>query len=215
MKQPPRLGLVVAWGVVLSLLFNAVFYAWFRTNSLATFKVSEFVHTINWVINDNLPFNFMVRHDRALQSDLDQIVDTTDLSVLLSYAFVKWDYKDDLRYWDVADLPVVAFAHLSGDCDDYARMAAYVEHKKGFDSYFVSMVSADSGHAASVYYDPSKKLVILADINGVCTRAVESFDMKRDIGQLIRFSDPDMVNFGVRSWDLKTILLYARVPTKE
>lgn len=212
MKHPPRYGLVIAWSLAFSLLSNTAFYLWFRTNTLATFRVSELIHSVNQTVNDNLPYNWGVRHDKEINATFNRMIDETDLGMLLGYALFNWHYREDIRFWDVADLPVIAFTYLAGDCDDYARMAAYILHRKGFDqTYLVSMVAAKDGHLAVVYYDTNKKTLNLVDVNDIWIKDAPEFDMKRDIRKLLKLYYSDMVNFGVRTWDMKKVLLYAEV----
>lgn len=212
MKHPPRYGLTLAVGLTASLVFNVAFYLWFRTNTLATFRVSELIHSVNQTVNDNLPYNWSVRHHKKINAIFDRMIDETDLGMLLGYALFNWHYREDIKFWDVADLPVIAFTSLAGDCDDYARMAAYILHRKGFEqTYLVSMVAVKEGHLAVVYYDTNKKTLNLVDVNGSWVKDASAFDMERDIRRLLQRHYSDMVNFGVRTWDMKKVLLYAEV----
>jgi hypothetical protein len=204
---------VILVSLAISLSFDIFVYFWAKKSTLSVFHASEIVHKIQYFINDHLPINLLTALDRPLQKQFNQAIETYDLDFLIAFTFENWIYRSDSYLWDVADLPVVAFANMSGDCDDYARLAAYMMHIKGYkQAYFVTMAGTDkkNGHAVSIYYNPEKKMTYLIDVNGQWEMSDDAFSTA-SIRQMIHRCYSNMLFYCVYSWDTTKMLEIGRI----
>ncbi len=140
-----------------------------------------------------------------IEKNLTEVVNDYDTEFLISYVMNKWEYKDDFKYWDVANPPAKSFLTGKGDCDDHARLMTYILHTKGHSLvYWVGLVSDDSGHATAVYYDLQKKQLSIIDVSGAWVRqTIQDFDELVHIPLFIKgvFEDTNYVS--IRTWDTR------------
>ncbi len=195
---------------VMSLLMNLGLYFWMGNHSLGPFRVAQYINIMDNSIND-LRYILLTSNPNA-NHYLDTTIDEIDLSTLLDFARYHWIYKNDAPLWDVANPPVVAYLYLTGDCDDYARMAAYMAHRRGHKTFYVTMSDAvSSGHAVAVYYDDSIKRSFLVDVNTAHSIPSDGFDMWRDTVTLVHDLYPNYVYISMRTWDARKVVLVKSV----
>lgn len=205
MKRPVRIWWILAVSSAYSIVLGSILSLWIATNSLAAFRVAEYTHQFDQFINDNFLSNLLLSRERIYKS-FDDVINTYETEVLLTYVSIEWAYKNDMIYWDVANMPVASFIDLTGDCDDIARLYAYILNRKGYLTFFVTMASPISGHAVAVYFDSLKRKTIMAEQSGVFGVESDGSNMFNDIRILIKEIHPEMVNYAVRTWDLKHII---------
>lgn len=216
MKQPLWKTLLV--GFLLGIVINLPVYIVCKTNPFLTFRISERIHIFTQFVNDNLPANRKFLTDIDALNSLNSFVHEVNIISLIDAMLDKWKYTNDLEWWDVANPPVKSFISLSGDCDDAARLFAYIEHQKGYvDVYYVTMGAVPFGHAVSVYYDPTVQSVILADVNGLWGWNINrlgktSFNPQEHICQLVHIIYPKYKYIAFWTWDMRKILWSGKLP---
>jgi len=193
--------------VAVAIALNVALYKWLRMDTHTGFRFSEVSHSIQRTLNDviNSPLTM------GLRSKFHSLLDVADAETILRYALINWHYRSDSRFWDVSNFPIISMVELRGDCDDYARLSAYVLHYKGrrFVYYVATSVAVSSkglGHAVAAFYDETRRIVGLADINGWQETSTDQFSVPFDIEKIIVANYPDTKHLSIRTWDLKKLL---------
>ena len=208
MKQTLVRPKVILLSLLLSVILSTGLHLWLKTNSLAGFRLFEAIHFIEYRINDLFHFSYM-----AVDENLDEVIQEYDLSTIVRFINDQWEYRDDFRFWDVANPPVQSFLANGGDCDDYARLIAHILHVKGKSLvYYVMMVSEKTGHAVAVYYDLDEKTLNVIDVSGLWVGlSLENFDEEVHVPLVIKLIFADVVHVDVRTWDTKKSIVMKTV----
>ena len=211
MKQPLVRPWVVVWSTIFSCIISVGFFLWLRQNTLTSFKIAEFIHTVDQRITDVAYLHLTT--DPIIVGEFNRVIDEFDADTVLDTSRYLWTYKDDFLFWDTALPPIIGGIRLVGDCDDYARFATYVLHRKGYETYYVTMVDEDSGHAVAVYADRKNGVVRLADINGESERTLREETSLRTlpIAEIVYNTYPDYDYVAVRTWDSLKVLDYITI----
>jgi hypothetical protein len=195
----------------MGLLLDFGMWLVFKSNPVILFHAAEPVRTVEFYVNDLIWCP--VLHDAALNTTLLQFFAEFDLRELCDYWRNQWAYRDDPDVWDTSNPPAYTFVHKSGDCDDYARLAGFAAHSKGYETYFVYKASPTVGHAMAIYYDTARKQLVLEDINWRWEIRVADFVLVRDIRKLVNEAYPDTIYFSIRTWDMLHVLYRSEVKT--
>ena len=196
---------VCAVYTAVSIVANGTLYLWLKANTHAGFRFSEMMHNVQRRTNDFLHSG--ITSNDGLRASFHSLLDVAPADIFLRYALLQWGYKDDLMFWDVPTPPVLVGARMEGDCDDYARLSAYMLHYKGYRFvYYVALVSDDEGHAVAAFYDETRRVVGLADINGWTEIAADQFSLPFDVEKLVVKVYQDTRHLSIRTWDLKKLL---------
>jgi len=186
---------------VFSVVLNTGLTLWMNTKTLNTFRFAGVLHSLKYRINDLLHIHYFLA-----EKNFDSLIDEFDLELIVHTINSEWDYRSDLRFWDVANPPVQSFLEKAGDCDDHARLMAYILHKKypAEFVYFVMMTAKEIGHATAIYYDPDEKIVGIIDVSGLWVKMrVTNFDAKEHVSMILKYIFDDTIHIDVRTWDTR------------
>jgi len=188
----------LAIALLLSSAVNGTLFVWLRTDGLAQFIFCDKARIVLYIMNDTL-HKFVLSN--SLHRRFDAIIHDFSIEDLTDFVDSNWIYAND-GWLDIADHPLVAFAEMEGDCDDYARLIAYISGRKDYESYFVALGLLDSGHAIAVYHNGSQW--VLADVNGEWQIVEDNVSSHEAIKKLVLTVYPEVRYVVIRDWSLSS-----------
>lgn len=158
--------------------------------------------TIAQVLND-ISY-FPVTHNVMNQNLLHDTIDSLPPEVFFQAFDDIWDYQLDWPNWDVPNPPLVTLMEQRGDCDDYARLAAYVLHRKGYRAWYVAASTVTTGHAFVIFHNPKTQEVGLIDNNGTYKLQTGQYIANRnelilDVASIVY---PSVTFLIIKTWNL-------------
>jgi hypothetical protein len=180
--------------------------------------LSERVHVMDMNTND-----FFVKgttSDKKLIELADIVIASWNPAELVDVLRMLWQYKSDSIIWDVPTHPLIVLGTPVGDCDDYARLAAYILHKGGYETYYIALAKEDSriGHAICIYLDEQARTLYLVDVNERSALALPAWEPQSkyvingtEICELVRKTYPEYDYVSVRDWSAKELLYFRKI----
>lgn len=180
LNQPVRLCVGVV-SLLLSTITSCAGVIWASSHTLSSFKASRFLYSIDQSISDAFHSSYA---SGPVVEEFDKIVDKYDPYVLVEFMRTIWTYQVD-KFTDVSLLPQLSFAEAKGDCDDFARLAAYIYNRRGYKTYYVGMFGRVTGHAVAVWVDVERQKLVMSGVDASFERTYNSGeDIFTAIGQL-------------------------------
>gem|GEM_PF-3842163 len=209
-----RLSVVIT-AFITSVVVNMAVILALQYNSFSSFVVYEYITQAQMNINDVLPPKPSMMTNRMFE----ELIRTGEFNNMITLSWMEWKYREDVKLWDVPNLPIISFATMSGDCDDFARMTTYLLHAHYPNApvyYITTGPDSGGGHAFAVYFDIFRGQIGMYDLNGRRWLDIDSNqDLIGNIRMLLMSEYSENLHFSVRSWDLEKIVHLGSIKYEE